>query len=201
MQPAYIGMGANLASLAGPPVATLAAAADRLAPLGRILRRSSLYSTEPIGFAAQSRFFNAVIALETSLPPQSLLNALLQIELEFGRDRASGFQNGPRTLDLDILLFGNVIISEPDLEIPHSRLAERAFVLVPLNEIAPLVIDPISGATVAQLLKRLLQNSENSTDAVVQVQSEVWRAGADRDVSGPDAPLRTNPNAPTHPDG
>ena len=75
MQTAYIGMGANLASHAGPPAASLAAAADRLAPLGRILRRSSLYFTEPIGFAAQPRFFNAIVALETGLAPRDLLMA------------------------------------------------------------------------------------------------------------------------------
>jgi 2-amino-4-hydroxy-6-hydroxymethyldihydropteridine diphosphokinase len=203
MQTAYIAMGANLASHAGPPAATLAAAADRLAALGRISRRSSLYSTEPVGFAAQPRFFNAVVALETDLDPRALLNALLQIEQEFGRNRASGFQNGPRTLDLDILLYGSIIISEPGLEIPHPRLAERAFVLVPLNEIASPVIEPASGETVTQLLQRLLLESESKTNAVVRVESEFWRAGAERDVSGPDASLRTDrgdPDSASHPD-
>ena len=99
--------------------------------------RSSLYSTAPVGFADQPRFVNAVVELETELEASDLLERLLAIEVEFGRDRAAGFANGPRTLDLDILLFGNRKISEPGLEIPHPRLAERAFVLVPLNEIAP----------------------------------------------------------------
>ena len=136
MSAAYIGMGGNLASWAGEPEATLAAAALRLESLGKVARRSSLYSTEPVGFAEQPRFVNAVVALETELKPGELLRALLAIEQEFGRDRATGFANGPRTLDLDILLFGDLKICEPDLDIPHPRLAERAFVLVPLGEIA-----------------------------------------------------------------
>src|SRR5580693_7379762 len=117
MQTAYIGMGANLPSQAGTLEATLAAAAARLESLGHVTRRSSLYSTEPVGFAAQPRFVNAVVALETELEPRDLLQGLLAIEKEFGRDRAAGFVNGPRTLDLDILLFDDRTICEPGLEI------------------------------------------------------------------------------------
>jgi len=173
MHTAYIGLGANLPSLAGQPGATLAAASARLASLGRILCRSSLYSTAPVGFAAQPRFVNAVIALETELTPRQLLHALLAIEQEFGRDRASGLANGPRTLDLDILLYGNLALSEPDLEIPHPRLAQRAFVLVPLNEIAPHALDVRSGSTAAQLL----HNCASEASAVVKIQSESWQPG------------------------
>jgi 2-amino-4-hydroxy-6-hydroxymethyldihydropteridine diphosphokinase len=108
MRTAYIGMGGNLASWAGAPEATLAAAALRLESLGRVARRSSLYSTAPVGFAAQPRFVNAVVALETELEPRKLLEGLLAIEQEFGRDRSAGIANGPRTLDLDILLFGDL---------------------------------------------------------------------------------------------
>ena len=86
---------------------------------------------------SQPRFINAVVALETELEPRELLDGLLAIEQEFGRDRAAGIRQRARTLDLDILLFDSLIINEPGLEIPHPRLAERAFVLVPLNEIAP----------------------------------------------------------------
>jgi 2-amino-4-hydroxy-6-hydroxymethyldihydropteridine diphosphokinase len=149
----------------------------RLDGLGRVTRRSSLYSTEPVGFAAQPRFTNAVVALETELDPQGLLKGLLEIEQEFGRDRAAGFANGPRTLDLDILLFDDRKISEPGLEIPHPRLAERTFVLVPLCEIAPRLVAPADGATVSQLLDRLHLNAGNETDAVVPIQSDGWRAG------------------------
>ena len=185
MRTAYIGMGGNLASWAGTPEATLAAAALRLESLGRVVCRSSLYSTEPVGFAGQPRFLNAVVALETDLEARPLLEGLLRIELEFGRDRTAGFVNGPRTLDLDILLFGHLRISEPGLEIPHPRLSERAFVLVPLSEIAPRALDVGSGRTVSQLLHSLFPNHESATDAVVQVQCDTWRVGADRGVVDP----------------
>ena len=176
MRTAYIGMGGNLASWAGAPEATLAAAALRLESLGRVTSRSSLYSTAPVGFAAQPRFVNAVVALETELEPRELLDGLLAIEQEFGRDRAAGFANGPRTLDLDILLLGDLEIREPGLVIPHPRLAERALVLVPLCEIAAEVVVPGRGLTVEQLFARWLQGQKNESDAVVRVQSDAWLA-------------------------
>jgi 2-amino-4-hydroxy-6-hydroxymethyldihydropteridine diphosphokinase len=120
---------------------------------------------------------NAVITLDTKLEPRQLLGELMAIELEFGRDRAAGIANGPRTLDLDILLFDDVRINEPGLGIPHPRLAERAFVLVPLCEIAPQALDPNSGKTVAQLLDGLIPNSEGEGDAVVRIQGDGWRSG------------------------
>ena len=178
MRTAYIGMGGNLASWAGTPEATLAAAALRLASLGRVTHRSSLYSTEPVGFAEQPRFINAVVALETELDPQKLLKRLLAIEQEFGRDRTTGFANGPRTLDLDILLLGDLKVAEAGLEIPHPRMAERAFVLVPLNEIAPHLVDSGGGRTASQLLDSLQQKSGSRGNAVVPIHSDIWRAGA-----------------------
>ena len=182
---AYIGMGGNMASWAGTPEATLAAAAVRLESLGRVVSRSSLYSTEPVGFAAQPRFVNAVVALQTELEPEELLAGLLAVEQEFGRNRAEGFANGPRTLDLDILLLDDLKVSEAGLEIPHLRLAERAFVLVPLCEIDPLILDPISGRTVAQLLDSLLPGSRGEVDAVVQIKDGGWRADSGRCAAGP----------------
>ena len=173
-------MGGNLASRAGTPEATLAAAAIRLEALGRVVRRSSLYSTEPVGLAEQPRFVNAVVALETELEPRELLDGLLRIEQEFGRDRSAGVANGPRTLDLDLLLLGNLRICEDGLEIPHPRLNQRAFVLVPLNEIAPGDLDVGSGKTVSQLLDILHPNLGGTTDAVVRLESDCWRSGADR---------------------
>jgi 2-amino-4-hydroxy-6-hydroxymethyldihydropteridine diphosphokinase len=178
MRTAYIGMGGNLASWAGSPEATLAAAVLRFDALGRVTHRSSLYSTEPVGFAKQPRFINAVIALETELEAQELLKSLLAIEQEFGRDRSAGFTNGPRTLDLDILLFDDLQIAEAGLEIPHPRMAERAFVLIPLNEIAPHMVDPESGQTISQLLESLQKKSGSGSCAVVPIQSDVWRQGA-----------------------
>jgi len=193
MRTAYIGMGSNLPSSAGPPEATLAAAVERLASLGRVLARSSLYSTTPVGFADQPRFLNAAVALETDLTPFELLGALLLIEKDFGRNRASGVPNGPRTLDLDILLYGDFVIGSSSLIIPHPRLTARAFVLVPVNEIASRALDPRSGTTVSQLLQSLVPIPGDQFDAVVQVKSDLWRpvaeSGADpgADFRAPDS--------------
>jgi len=178
-------MGGNMASWAGPPEATLSAAALRLSSLGHVACKSSLYSTEPVGFAGQPRFVNAVVELETNLSPRALLDGLLKIEQEFGRDRAASFVNGPRTLDLDILLIDGIVISEPGLEIPHPRLAERAFVLIPLAEIAPMFLVPGCQKTVAQLLHSLFPDSESKSDAVVPIEGDGWRAGVCRDDAVP----------------
>lgn len=177
MRTAYIGMGGNLASWAGAPEATLAAAVLRLESLGRVVSRSSLYSTAPVGFAEQSRFVNAAVELETELGPQELLEGLLAIEQEFGRQRAAGFANGPRTLDLDILLMGELEIREPGLEIPHPRLAERAFVLTPLSEIAAGMVVPGRRESVGELMDRLIEEPGRESDAVVRVKSNLWRPG------------------------
>jgi len=176
MRTAYIGMGGNLASWAGAPEATLTAAALRLESLGRVARRSSLYNTEPVGFAAQPRFVNAVVALETELGPRELLDGLLAIEKEFGRERTAEFVNGPRTLDLDILLLGELEIREPGLEIPHPRLAERAFVLLPLCEIAAEDHVPGSEVSVTQLLASLLKGSKEVFGTVVRLPYLAWDA-------------------------
>src|SRR6516162_1100918 len=159
MQTAYIGMGANLPSRAGQPEATLAAAGLRLESLGRVAARSSLYSTEPVGFADQPHFLNAVVMLETDLDPHALLEGLLRIELEFGRDRSAGNRNGPRTLDLDILVFGDLKISEPGLELPHPRMLERGFVMVPLAELASRYEMAKRQKTISQLLQTFLERS------------------------------------------
>jgi 2-amino-4-hydroxy-6-hydroxymethyldihydropteridine diphosphokinase len=174
MLTAFIALGANLPSAAGPPEATLAAAVERLAALGRIAARSSLYSTAPVGFADQPRFVNAVIALETRLSPRNLLRALLDLELDFGRDRSASPANGPRTLDLDLLFCGDLVLGASAFELPHPRLAERAFVLVPLHEIAPDLRDPRSGKTVAQLLADLPSGAD--PQAAARIEHEAWSA-------------------------
>lgn len=174
MQIAYIGMGANLASPVGEPEATLAAAAERAGALGTVARRSSLYSTAPVGYAEQPRFVNAVIELETELSPQALLRELLRIEQEFGRDRSAGVENGPRTLDLDILLYADWVLHGADLDIPHPRLGERSFVLVPLHEIAPGAVEAGTQTSVKQLLEQLSTRSSSDTNAIFPIQSSFW---------------------------
>lgn len=133
MSTAYIALGANL----DDPGATLRAAFGALAnlPDSKVVVCSSLYRTAPIGCAPQPDFVNAVASLETTLPPESLLDALLDLESRFGRIRAE--KNGPRTLDLDLLLYDDQIIDLPRLTLPHPRLHLRAFVLFPLAEICP----------------------------------------------------------------
>jgi len=143
-----------------------------------VQQQSSLYITEPVGFADQPRFLNAVVALETALGPRALLNKLLSIEKEFGRDRGAGISNGPRTLDLDILMSDGLELNEPDLELPHARMPERAFVLVPLAEIAPHLLIPGSGKTVAELLHSLQTTRKGDVDAVVPIENEMWRTAA-----------------------
>jgi 2-amino-4-hydroxy-6-hydroxymethyldihydropteridine diphosphokinase len=129
---AYIGLGANL----GDREANLRSAVGRLDDLGP-LRVSSFRETDPVGVTEQPRFVNAVAELETDLGASSLLERLLEIERDLGRDRSREQRWGPRTIDLDLLLYGNEVIDEPGLTVPHPRLAERRFVLEPLHELAP----------------------------------------------------------------
>ncbi len=131
---AFIGLGSNL----GERERYLEAALDRLraSPGVRVLAVSSVRETEPVGYAEQGRFLNAAAKLETTLRPSELLQLLLAIEGELGRVR-DGPRFGPRTLDLDLLLYGDEQLEEPELTIPHPRLAERSFVLEPLAELEP----------------------------------------------------------------
>jgi 2-amino-4-hydroxy-6-hydroxymethyldihydropteridine diphosphokinase len=130
---AYVGIGSNLDD---PRTQVLQAfdELDRL-PHTRVVKRSSLYRSAPAGHAAQPDFVNAVAQLETGLPAERLLAELQEIEARHGRKRS--FANAPRTLDLDVLLFGNAELDTPGLRIPHPRMHERAFVLKPLMEISP----------------------------------------------------------------
>lgn len=131
MTRALLGLGANL----GDPVATLCAAKARLGALGRITAVSSLYRTPPWGVEEQPPFVNAALALDTALDPDALLAALKALEAELGR--VASFRWGPRAIDIDILAYDGVERTGPALTIPHARLHERAFVLVPLAEIDP----------------------------------------------------------------
>lgn len=162
METAYIALGANLPSPAGEPRQTLDAAVLRLAELGRVLAQSSYYETAPVGYADQPTFLNAAvaleIALESTIEPESLLAELLAIERDFGRDRTHAIPNGPRTLDLDLLLYGERTVNTPTLQLPHPRMTKRRFVLLPLAEIAPALILPQTSKSVAQYLQELPQS-------------------------------------------
>jgi 2-amino-4-hydroxy-6-hydroxymethyldihydropteridine diphosphokinase len=184
MRTAFIGMGANLPSWAGPPEATLIAAALRLESLGLLTHRSSLYSTEPVGFSAQPRFVNAVVTLETGLEPRELLDGLLALELDFGRDRSAAIRNGPRTLDLDLLLMDGIQLNESGLEVPHPRLSVRPFVLIPLYEIAQQIFAAGSSVSVSQLIQHLPSGSESKSHDVVPIECDGWRVGACRGGPG-----------------
>jgi len=141
---AYVGLGSNL----GEREVTLRAAVKRLRALPdtEVLNVSSFKDTEPLGYTDQPRFLNAAAELETGLSARALLGALLELERAFGRDRASAPPMGPRTLDLDLLLYGDQTIDEPLLTVPHPRLHERAFVLEPLAELDPGLEIPGQGA-------------------------------------------------------
>jgi 2-amino-4-hydroxy-6-hydroxymethyldihydropteridine diphosphokinase len=130
---AYVGIGSNL----DDPRARVLKAFTELdqLPHTRVVRKSSLYRSAPLGYAPQPDFVNAVAQLETGLPAERLLAELQQIEARHGRSRS--FPNAPRTLDLDVLLFGETALATPGLTIPHPRMHERAFVLKPLLEISP----------------------------------------------------------------
>jgi len=135
MATAFVGIGSNL----GEPERQIAAALDQLAAEDGIelVAVSTLRETEPVGFLDQPNFLNGAAQLETELPPRELLKRLLAIESRLGRVRGEGPRLGPRTIDLDLLLYGDEEIDEPGLTVPHPRLPERRFALEPLAELAP----------------------------------------------------------------
>jgi len=142
---AYLSLGSNV----GDREANLRHAVAHLGKLGEVQAVSSFYETEPVEFTAQPWFLNCAVALKTTHAPEQLLGALLKLELEMGRRRTH--HKGPRTIDLDILLFGNSIVNAPGLTVPHPALAERRFVLEPLTEIAAEVIRPVLEKTIREL--------------------------------------------------
>ena len=141
MTRAYVGLGANL----GEPRRQLQAALDELnrLPQTRLTAASGFYRSAPLGHADQPDFLNAVAELDTGLPPEALLDCLQAIETAHGRERS--FAGAPRTLDLDLLLYGDAALATPRLTVPHPRMHERAFVLRPLAEIAPQAFIPARG--------------------------------------------------------
>ncbi len=148
---AFVGVGANL----GNPLEQCREALERMnAATGlKLMRRSSFYRSEPAGFREQPWFVNAVAEVRTVLAAVDLLTALQGIEQTMGRVRAG--RDGPRIIDLDLLLYGQDIVQQPDLTIPHPRMHERRFVLMPFYEIAPYVVHPAFGISIQGLLDRL----------------------------------------------
>ena len=145
----YVGLGANL----GDREATIRRAVELLAatPGIELVAVSTLRETDPVGYADQPCFLNGVAALETELAPRGLLDRLLAVERELGRVRGKGPRFGPRTIDLDLLLYGDDVVEEPGLVVPHPRLTDRRFVLEPLHELDPDLTLP-DGQRVADLL-------------------------------------------------
>ena len=146
---AYIGVGSNV----GDRKDNCRKAIELLGETGRVLSISSLYHSEPVGYKEQEDFINAVVSIETDLSATELLDACHVIEGRLGRKRTLRW--GPRTIDLDILLYGDQIMNQPHLIIPHPLMATRKFVLAPLAEIAPEVMHPVLQKTARQLLREL----------------------------------------------
>lgn len=145
MSLAYLGLGTNL----GDRHANLTAAVAALAAAGTVTRTSRRYETAPVGFGQQPRFLNQVVELDTTLAPLDLFRTVKQIEQQMGR--TGTFRNGPRLIDIDILLYDDVVLNTPELNIPHPRLTHRAFVLRPLAEL----IDHVQETPIVELLKRV----------------------------------------------
>ena len=139
----------------GPSAETIAQAVDALRLLGAVQAVSPLLQTVPVGYADQPDFLNGAVVLETELSPQELLHALLRVEAAHGRDRSHGIAKGPRTLDLDLLLYDDVVLQTHDLTLPHPEMHARRFVLEPLAVIAPEMVHPVLQRTVAELLHAL----------------------------------------------
>jgi 2-amino-4-hydroxy-6-hydroxymethyldihydropteridine diphosphokinase len=144
-----LSLGSNL----GNRLENMRRAVDAMRPFGRVAAKSNVYETPPWGMEGQGRFLNSCLLLETDLPPQRVLSEIKEIERSLGRVPRERW--GPREIDIDILTFGDGILNGPDLVVPHPSMAERAFVLVPLADIAPDFRIPPNGAEISLLLEKL----------------------------------------------
>jgi len=158
---AAIALGSNLASAAGDPAATIREATHRLGALGQVLAVSQLIETDPVEVVDQPRFTNAAALLSTTLSAPALLEAMLAIERDLGRVREGVIRKGPRTLDLDLLLYDNLVVNSGALTIPHPLMHEREFVLGPLAEIGAHLRHTVLNRTVSELLDDLRRQRQN----------------------------------------
>jgi 2-amino-4-hydroxy-6-hydroxymethyldihydropteridine diphosphokinase len=145
----YLGLGSNV----GDRQAHLDHAVARLSGAGAVTGLSAVHETDPVGYSEQPRFLNMAVRLETELDPMALLELIFEIEAERGRVRT--FRNAPRTLDIDVLLYGDLELRLPGLTVPHPRMAERAFVLEPLLEVESDLREPVTGRSYADILAGL----------------------------------------------
>ena len=148
-------MGSNV----GDREANLREAIKHLRSLGTVGKISSFYETEPVEFTEQPWFLNCAVELETEKSPQELMRGVLQIEKEMGRDRVASAPKGPRKIDIDIILYGDQVIDEPGLKVPHPAMHQRRFVLAPLAEIDAEVIHPVLERSVGELLDELPESA------------------------------------------
>jgi len=150
---AAVALGSNLKSTFGDREANLREAIRQIGALGKVQAVSSFYDTEPVGYLDQPTFLNGALLLRTDLTPQALLAGLLAVERAMGRERLVA--KGPRIIDLDLLLYDDVVLVKEDLTLPHPEMHERLFVLGPLAEIAPAIVHPLLGLTARDMLDRL----------------------------------------------
>lgn len=152
----YLGLGSNIGNLEQ----NLLTAQEEISKIGKIIKKSSLYKTEPVNYRNQPDFLNLALVIDTELSAPGLIIKLKEIEHKMGRIKK--IDQGPRLIDIDILFYNNEIINQADLQIPHPELSQRGFVLTPMNEIDKDFIDPRSKKTIHELLKEL-KNPEKVT--------------------------------------